>query len=167
MERCTVCHSLGRVESAQKSEAEWQSNVKRMVGKGAELTDQEQAAVVAFLTEPVDDRTLADVLFVRAQLQSSGLWSFDVTVQHEDIDWDHYADRWEVLAPDGEVLATRVLAHPHVDEQPFTRSQGGIVIPPEMSKVRVRAHDLVHGYEGREVVVDLATASGPDFEVLR
>jgi hypothetical protein len=33
--------------------------------------------------------------------------------------------------------------------------------------VRVRAHDLVDGYGGREVVVDLVQSSGPDFEVLR
>jgi hypothetical protein len=46
-------------------------------------------------------------------------------VRHEDVGWQHYADRWEVLASGGEVLATRVLAHPHVDEQPFVRNLGG------------------------------------------
>ena len=111
--------------------------------------------------------TLADVLFVRARLQADGTWSFDVTVQHEDTGWEHYADRWEVLSPDGQVLATRVLTHPHVNEQPFTRSQSGIVIPEGITQVRVRAHDLVDGYGGREVVVDLTVAQGQDFEVLR
>jgi thiosulfate/3-mercaptopyruvate sulfurtransferase len=111
--------------------------------------------------------TLADVLFVRARLQSEGTWVFEVTVQHEDTGWEHYADRWEVLSPDGQMLATRVLTHPHVDEQPFTRSQSGIVIPEGMTQARVRAHDLVHGYGGREVVVDLTVAKGPDFEVVR
>jgi hypothetical protein len=33
--------------------------------------------------------------------------------------------------------------------------------------VHVRAHDLVDGYGGREVVVDLDTHSGPDYEVVR
>jgi len=111
--------------------------------------------------------TLADVLFVRARLQPGDTWTFDVTVQHEDTGWEHYADLWEVLPPDGQVLATRVLTHPHVDEQPFTRSQSGIVIPEGVTQVRVRAHDLVHGYGGREVVVDLAVAQGQDFEVVR
>ena len=110
--------------------------------------------------------TLADVLFVRARLQADGTWSFDVTVQHEDTGWEHYADRWEVLSPDGQVLATRVLTHPHVNEQPFTRSQSGIVIPEGITQVRVRAHDLVDGYGGREVVVDLTVAQGQDFEVV-
>ena len=111
--------------------------------------------------------TLADVLFVRAQLQTDGTWSFDVTVQHEDTGWEHYADRWEVLTPEGQVLATRVLTHPHVNEQPFTRSQSGIVISEGVTQVRVRAHDLADGYGGREVVVDLTVAQGQDFEVVR
>lgn len=50
--------------------------------------------------------TLADALFVRARLQPDGTWTFEVTVQHEDTGWEHCADRWEVLTPEGEVLAT-------------------------------------------------------------
>ena len=117
--------------------------------------------------EADEESTLADVRFVRARLQPDGTWTFEVTVQHEDTGWEHYADRWEVLASGDEVLATRVLAHPHVDEQPFTRSQSGIVIPEVTSQVRVRAHDGVHGYGGREVVVDLTVAKGLDFDVNR
>jgi len=113
------------------------------------------------------DVTEANVLHVRAELQASGSWSFAVTVQHEDTGWDHYADRWEVLTPDGDVLATRVLAHPHVEEQPFTRSLGGILIPPSTAHVWVRAHDLVHGYGGHEVFVDLAQSHGQRFDVVR
>jgi hypothetical protein len=110
---------------------------------------------------------LADVLFVRARLQTDGTWGFDVTVQHEDSGWEHYADRWEVLTSEGQVLATRVLTHPHVNEQPFTRSQSGIVIPEGVTQVQVRAPDLVHGYGGHEVVVNLTVAQGQDFEVVR
>lgn len=118
--------------------------------------------------EPTEEPiTLANVISVRALLQADGDWTFDVTVQHEDTGWEHYADLWEVLAMDGEVFATRVLTHPHVEEQPFTRSQSGIVIPEGVTQVRVRAHDLVHGYGGREVVVDVTQAEGEDFEVVR
>jgi len=124
-------------------------------------------ATAAVGTDPGERVTLADVLFVRARLQSDGVWTFEVTVQHEDTGREHYADRWEVLTSEGEVLATRVLAHPHVDEQPFARSQSGIVIPDGMNEVRVRAHDGVHGYGGRDVIVDLTTAGGQDFEVSR
>jgi hypothetical protein len=36
-----------------------------------------------------------------------------------------------------------------------------------VKQVRVRAHDLVDGYGGREVVVDLTMASGENVEVVR
>ena len=48
----------------------------------------------------------------------------------------------------------------------FTRSQSGIVISEGVTQVQVRAHDLVDGYGGREVVVDLTVAQGQDFEVV-
>lgn len=82
---------------------------------------------------------------VTAQL-SSGQWRFDVTVSHPDTGWDHYADAWEVRTPDGEVLGTRELLHPHETEQPFTRSLDGLAIPADVSRVTVRAHDSVHGW---------------------
>ena len=45
-----------------------------------------------------------------------------VTLTHPDTGWDHYADGWDVVTQDGAALGLRVLAHPHVNEQPFTRS---------------------------------------------
>lgn len=98
----------------------------------------------------------ADVVAVETAQRDDGTWRFDVTVAHADEGWDHYADRWEVVAPDGTVLATRVLAHPHVDEQPFTRSLSGIVIPEGVTSVIVRAGDSMHGLGGVEMTVDLA-----------
>lgn len=97
----------------------------------------------------------ADVVDARAARAGDGTWRFSVTVRHADEGWDHYADRWQVLAPGGEVLGTRVLHHPHVDEQPFTRSLGGVEIPAGLARVRVRARDSVHGHGGAEVVVAL------------
>jgi hypothetical protein len=41
------------------------------------------------------------------------------------------------------------------------------VIPEGVTEVRVRAHDIVDGYGGKEVVVDLTKSSGPNFEVER
>jgi len=116
----------------------------------------------------------ADVLYVRAVQAADGSWTFYVTVQHPDTGWEDYADGWDVMTPDGTVITpdpassfTRLLLHPHVDEQPFTRSQSGILIPEGVTQVRVRAHDLVDGFGGREVVVDLTIPSGPDFKVER
>ncbi len=73
-------------------------------------------------------------------------WRIDVTLRHADTGWDHYADAWRVIGPGGDELGTRVLAHPHVDEQPFTRSLGGVRIPEGVSEVTIEAHDKVHGW---------------------
>jgi len=89
-----------------------------------------------------------------------GTFDIDVTVRHADSGWDHYANRWEIVGPDGEVLATRVLHHPHVHEQPFTRSLSAVTIPAAFTWVRVRSHDLVHGYGGREVTLSVPHRSG-------
>ena len=78
-----------------------------------------------------------------------------MTLRHGDEGWDHYADRWDIVGPDGTVYGKRVLAHPHVNEQPFTRSLSGVVIPDNLVSVVVRGHDLVHGLGGKELQVDL------------
>ena len=96
----------------------------------------------------------ADVIAAEAARTGSG-YRFDVTIGHADTGWDHYADRFEVLAPDGTVLGTRVLYHPHVEEQPFTRSLSGVSVPDGVTEVTVRAHDKVHGHGGREATVAL------------
>jgi hypothetical protein len=95
----------------------------------------------------------ADVIEVTVRRISGDTHNFDVTVRHTDEGWKHYADKWDLTAPDGTVLATRTLAHPHVDEQPFTRSLSGVKIPENIDRVTVRAHDLVHGYGGKTVTV--------------
>lgn len=117
----------------------------------------------------------ADVTFVRAVKEDEeNSWTFHVTVEHPDTGWEDYADGWDVVLPDGEVIKpdpaspfTRLLLHPHENEQPFTRSQRGVIIPEGVSTVRVRAHDLVDGFGGREVVVDLTVEDGPNYEVVR
>ena len=97
----------------------------------------------------------ADVEAVEVTPQSGGTYRFDVTVRHADEGWEHYADRWDVVGEDGTLLGTRVLHHPHVDEQPFTRSASGIAVPDGATHVVVRAHDKVHGPGGREMRVAL------------
>ena len=116
----------------------------------------------------------ADVLFVSARETAVGLWSFSVEVAHPDTGWDDYADGWDVVLPDGTIAKaspddpfTRLLLHPHETEQPFTRSQSNIPIPPEITTVTVRAHDLVDGFGGQEVIVDLTAVSGENYEVTR
>jgi hypothetical protein len=84
---------------------------------------------------------------VKAQ-QSGEQWNFSVTLRHADGGWDHYADGWEVRSPDGEIYSYRELLHPHVHEQPFTRSLGAVEIPDGQKTVIVRAHCSVDGWVG-------------------
>lgn len=95
----------------------------------------------------------ADVVGARLLLQSDGRYTAEVTVRHDDTGWDHYADRWEVLGPDGTLLGARTLYHPHVEEQPFTRSLRDVEIPPEVESVTIRARDSQHGFGGEEMMV--------------
>ncbi|MGB5655630.1 MAG: hypothetical protein WBN35_03340, partial [Acidimicrobiia bacterium] len=53
----------------------------------------------------------------------------------------------------GEVLDTRVLAHPHVGEQPFTRSLTGVDIPEAVTTVEIAARDSVVGFCGTTATV--------------
>lgn len=96
----------------------------------------------------------AAVTAAKATKTNAG-WRFDVTVRHADTGWEHYADAWRVVGRDGTVYGTRTLYHPHVDEQPFTRSLSGVAIPSGVSEVIVESHDSVHGWGGAQVVVTL------------
>ncbi|MEM9028882.1 MAG: hypothetical protein AAGC70_10985 [Pseudomonadota bacterium] len=95
----------------------------------------------------------ADVVDVKITKQGNNTYRFDVTVRHADTGWSHYADRWDVVGPDGTVLGKRILYHPHVDEQPFTRSLSGVKIPAGIETVTVRAHDKVDGLGGKIITV--------------
>ena len=50
-ERCTVCHNLNRVTSAQKTAAQWTTTVERMIGNGAKLDAQEQQTLIDYLAQ--------------------------------------------------------------------------------------------------------------------
>lgn len=87
-----------------------------------------------------------EVKILNVKVEKTGpSYRFDVTLSHADTGWDHYADLWEVILPDGTILGSRVLHHPHVNEQPFTRSLSGVKIPEGITKVLVRARDSKHG----------------------
>ncbi len=125
--------------------------------------------------EPITDgQADADVQFVRVVATGDDTYTFHVTIAHPDTGWDDYADGWDVVLPDGTVVKsnpddpfTRLLLHPHETEQPFTRSQTGVVISAEISTVTVRAHDLVDGFGGKEIVVDLGQNEGEGFKIER
>jgi len=111
-------------------------------------------ALIATLTATATLASDVEIVNVEA-VQSGSTWRFDVTLRHTDSGWEHYADGWEVLASDGTSLGMRVLAHPHVNEQPFTRSLGGIVIPEGTTSVTIRARDNVDAWTAETYTVAL------------
>ena len=111
------------------------------------------AIIFALLTGPA----FADAPIIEGvkASKSGSAWRFDVTLRHADTGWEDYANAWEVRLPDGTVLGTRVLAHPHVQEQPFTRSLSGVSIPQSVTQVLVFASDLKTGFGDTGKLVDL------------
>ena len=104
-------------------------------------------ATPAFADDPVIENVTAK--------QGGDGWRFDVTVLHPDTGWDDYADGWRVLDMEGRELGMRVLHHPHENEQPFTRSLGGVAIPQGVTQVQVQARTNTDGWAKETVVVDL------------
>ncbi len=99
-----------------------------------------------------------DVIAVELSNVSSNVdgreYQLSVTLAHSDTGWDHYANAWEVLDEQGQVIGERVLHHPHVNEQPFTRSLR-LTIPPTVKTIQLRGKDSVHEYGGKTVFVNI------------
>ena len=109
-------------------------------------------AVILFALPAAADPPVIEA--VRAAPDGDG-WRFDVTISHPDTGWDHYADGWRVLDMNGAELGMRVLVHPHVTEQPFTRSLGRVAVPEGTSQVRIQARCQVDGWSDDTYAVKL------------
>ena len=96
-----------------------------------------------------------EVSIVEVSVECPGSCTFEVTLEHGDQGWHHYANQWDVVTLDGKLLKSRVLYHPHENEQPFTRSLSCVLISQDIKQVKIRAHDLVHGYSDQEFIVEL------------
>ena len=94
--------------------------------------------------------------------EGDGAYTFSATVSSDETGWDKYADAWEVLDEEGASLGVRELAHPHENEQPFTRTLSGVVVPPTVERVTLRARDSVLGYCGATFELALQPASSDE-----
>lgn len=97
----------------------------------------------------------ADVINAEILRNDDGSFTFNVTVQHEDEGWKHYADHWLILDKNEQIIAARKLMHPHVKEQPFTRSLSYIQIPDDVTEVIIRAHCSVDEYTGKDLTLKI------------
>ena len=94
---------------------------------------------------------------VKAVAHATGMgWNFDVTLAHPDTGWDHYADGWEIVDAEGQVFGTRILHHPHVEEQPFTRSLRQVMLPDGTREVFIRVKCSAHGWKDSGFKVSLS-----------
>jgi hypothetical protein len=102
---------------------------------------------MASTTATEEKDAVADVLAVEVTGEP-GAYRFAVEVRSPDLGCEQYADWWEILREDGTLVYRRILAHSHVEEQPFVRTGGPIDITPE-TVVVVRAHMHPDGYGGK------------------
>jgi hypothetical protein len=80
-------------------------------------------------------------------------YNFSVTLKSPDKGCEQYADWWEIISTDGKTLYyRRILGHSHVDEQPFTRSGGGVKITTK-TEVIIRAHMHPIGYGSGKIAM--------------
>lgn len=119
--------------------------------------------------EPAMEKVvLADVISLGVSGEE-GDYRFSVGINSPDTGCDQYADWWEVVSQEGELIYRRILLHSHVEEQPFTRSGGPVSIAAD-SMVIVRAHMNTDGYGGAAFLGSVQsgfseTDLDPDFAV--
>ncbi|VAX25259.1 hypothetical protein MNBD_NITROSPINAE03-1946 [hydrothermal vent metagenome] len=121
--------------------------------------------VITASSSPASDVSIEKAHF---SLQREGIWKVSVTLRHADEGWKHYADEWRVVnASNREVLGSRILMHPHVNEQPFTRSLSGVRIPANVRHVYIEAHDKSGGWSPDKLKVDMSVKKGKRYEINR
>jgi hypothetical protein len=115
----------------------------------------------------VPQLVFSDVAVIKnVTLQSyNNRWTFNVTLQHADTGWDHYADGWRIIDAKGTELGYRTLHHPHVNEQPFTRSLSSVIIPAGTKVIFVEAHDKIHGWNKDKVRIDLSKPKAKRYQI--
>lgn len=83
-------------------------------------------------------------------------YTFAVTISSPDTGCEQYADWWEIISEEGDLIHRRILAHSHVNEQPFTRSGSRINLSPDQ-QVWVRVHMNNSSYSTQGMIGSIST----------
>ena len=70
-----------------------------------------------------------------------------VTISSPDTSCEQYADWWEVLTPDGQLIFRQTFDGPHLDKQPFAATAQAVPIESNVAYI-YRVHVFPHGYGG-------------------
>jgi hypothetical protein len=95
----------------------------------------------------VSPPVLAGVVSVKSAGEP-GVYRLAVGLASPDTGCEQYADWWEVVSLEGDLIYRRILTHSHVAEQPFVRGGGPVPVGAD-TVVWVRAHMHPTGYGGR------------------
>lgn len=95
--------------------------------------------VLLIITSSISIASDAKIIKASAELTSAQKFNITVTLEHADEGWDHFANAWRVYSKEGELIGERVLHHPHVKEQPFTRTLLGLSVPSNVKEVVIVA----------------------------
>jgi hypothetical protein len=134
---------------------------------GEASSAQDEATQTTPMTQ--SDDLFAKVTAVETYSQAGSSYTFSVTLESPDTGCEQYANWWEVLTVDGELLYRRILVHSHVEEQPFTRSGGPVTLEPDETVI-VRGHMDPTGYSTQAMQGTIndgfeVTTLTPDFAV--
>lgn len=128
-------------------------------GTTTEATTTDDTTADPSCPTPAGEATHPEILDVVLTREDDGTYVVEVTLSSTYDSPARYADGWRVLDAEGTVLAEHTLTHDHANEQPFTRSDPGVVIPDGVERVTVEGRDLCNGYGGTTVDVDVPAAA--------
>lgn len=103
------------------------------------------------MSPAAEEQKFPDIIAVDIRPGEQDAFHFEVTVSSPYDTHRRYADAFRIMGKDGTVFGTRILAHDHASEQPFTRYLYGVTIPRGVTAVVVQGRDMKYGYGGKTV----------------